>query len=353
MKWNLMATRTACLGLTLAVAGCWAGNPFFPTTPAATEMAAATVVGRVTFPAGLVNGAHIIPTGIGAVIAAGGARYRTLAIPLGATTPNAPSNTNAANSPGPAVSVEPTALPTAAAVIGSGDTEFPVVGALVIARDPSDQSRLSDVGVVRTDAQGQFRLAIAGNTNVLLEVLFRSPDNNRGFRMLALAHPHASQPNMVGVNWRSTLALAPLLAVGAPSTDLRTLDVTALPAREAATAEAALKLAPAARLEALARALGIDAAAVPTGDVPADQPAATAPPLVVLPGFTASAVPPAAPAFATPVAGVGVAKSVATSAVAEPAVNLPSVTPVASPDALPKGLPSALPQVSVNSPHLP
>jgi hypothetical protein len=186
-------------------------------TAAARESLPAPVTGRVKLPVLAIADGQIIPTGIGNVVSSGG-----------------------------------------------GDAPWIRYGLLTTLADelPVSGARLFQVGDggpgVTTDGAGAFSLPVsAGERNLLLQALFRSPDGRKGFRLLAIARAGGD----VEVSWRSTVVAEGYIAPdGSVSPDLSQLDPTSLPAREQQVAAATSS--DSARAELFARALEVAPEAV-------------------------------------------------------------------------------------------
>ncbi|MDB5098920.1 MAG: hypothetical protein JWM80_3341 [Cyanobacteria bacterium RYN_339] len=228
---TLFSTRLASFMVALACLGCVAGQPTAPSAPTATPAAAsqqAKLAGRVTLPILALSSGGIIPTGIGAVIAAGGgdlpSKQRQLLL------------------------------------LASAFDERPVSGATVVALDVATLAPLPGVAAVRTDAAGTYSLDVPpADGNVLVEAIFRSPDGTRGFRLLTAVRPGAAG----NLSWTSTAAVGSLFdAAGKARAELATADVAALQANVLARVSGR----PAAELNTLYTAtLGVDPAAVTAG----------------------------------------------------------------------------------------
>lgn len=267
MKHTLGLVMLSALVGALAAPGCSALAPVLVAGSTAAETPS-SVLGHVSFPSSLAQDAHIIPTGIGSVIAAGGARYRTLAVADGAASGAAQDD----------------------------DPDLLVSGALVLALDPATRHPLYGIKPVHTDAQGHFQLdGVTGH--VLVAAIFRSADGSRAFRLLALAHPMAPGGRELGVSWRSTAvvtALGPDALPGADPDDLA--------GREDAVARSFVGHPASERLDALSRTLGVDPALVPADDADPDSlPPLTFPslPPTLLPAAPASPAPSSGPSGGT------------------------------------------------------
>jgi hypothetical protein len=277
-----------------------AGQPSIPApTPAASAPLTAALAGVVRLPMLALATNGIIPTGIGAIIPAGGGDLPPRARTLLATT-----------------------------------DERPVSGALVGALDPFTLAPLPGTSTVHTDATGRYALAVPpGTANVIVEAVFRSPDGTRGFRLLTAARPAAP----ADISWSSTVAVTALLdAGGHPRPELAAADIGP---SQAAAIQRLASLSDAEASSFFAGALAIDPVLVPTaalgGLIGSPPPAPLGIPSTVastLPGVTepvASALPgvtqPVASALGTVASALPSTLQAVTSTL--PVVALPSPTP--------------------------
>lgn len=275
-----------------------------PVSTAASGAQTGALAGSVMFPAALAADAHIIPTGIGSVISAGGGRLKLLTV---------------AETPSPAPAPQP--------------ADLAVSGALVLALDAGTQAPLAGA-TTRTDANGHYVLGgLDASHNVLLEALFTSPDGKRGFRLLALGRPGGASQ---AISWRSTAVLGQL-GTGANLTEV---DPASLAAQEDALAAGLGAQAPATQLEALQRMLGVDPSQVLQAEGGNSSPLPL-PPAVPVPGVSPFVAGTVGAVVGTTGQAAGTVGAVASAAVGIAASVLPSLLP-ASPYVGPTILPAVV-----------
>jgi hypothetical protein len=114
----------------------------------------------------------------------------------------------------------------------SDDAELPVLGAVVVLRDPVTRKRIQWIKPVTTDEKGQFKFEkLPARMNYLVEVVFVTKDQ-KPFRMLTLARPAKTAPAPTQVSWRSMAVVTSMLDKAAEAKGLYVANPAKLVAAE-------------------------------------------------------------------------------------------------------------------------